>query len=185
MKLISTQFLLLAIFIVISVSLAAFAPFIEKKLAFKTNELPASTLSNSNSSSDSKLSAQSIKIADAKFNIELANTYDSRTRGLSGRKSLADNTGLLFVFDSSARYGFWMKDMKFPIDIIWIDDAGKVVFIEKNVKPSTFPKVFYPSAPASFVLEINAGLADTHNIKIDSKTCEENFIASANLVACV
>ena len=187
MKLISTQFLLLALFIVISVSLAAFAPFIEKKIAFKNSDLPASVLNNETSSPDSDIDSvpQTIKIGETTFKVEIANTYDARARGLSGRKSLATDTGLLFLFDTPARYGFWMKDMSFPIDIIWIGDNGKVVFIEKDVKPSTYPKVFYSSGPANFVLELNAGAADNHSIKIGAKICQENFLTTTKALACV
>ena len=89
--------------------------------------------------------------------MEIANTDAERTQGLSGRASLPAGTGLLFVFESPGKYGFWMKDMNFPIDIVWLGDGMLPVGIEKNVSPDSYPQVFYPPVPVRYVLEVNAG----------------------------
>ncbi|OHA92045.1 MAG: hypothetical protein A3J09_00920 [Candidatus Zambryskibacteria bacterium RIFCSPLOWO2_02_FULL_51_21] len=89
--------------------------------------------------------------------LEIANTDAERTQGLSGRASLPAGTGLLFVFESPGKYGFWMKDMNFPIDIVWLGDGMLPVGIEKNVSPDSYPQVFYPPVPVRYVLEVNAG----------------------------
>src|SRR3989338_8221873 len=73
---------------------------------------------------------------------------------------------MLFIFDKPDNYGFWMKDMRFPIDIIWLDQNFKVVHVEKSVATSTYPKVFYPSGPATYVLEVNSGISDSINLQI-------------------
>ena len=93
-------------------------------------------------------------------------TVPEQKRGLSGRESMPTNEGLLFVFPRSDFYGFWMKEMKFPIDIIWIDENSKVVSIARDLKPSSFPEIFKPSEKSVYVLEVNAGFAAEHNIKI-------------------
>lgn len=85
-------------------------------------------------------------------------------KGLSGKKSLEENQGMLFVFEKPDRYGFWMKEMNFPIDIIWIDKNYKIIEITKNIKPDSYPKIFRPKKPAKFVLETNIGLADKNKI---------------------
>lgn len=98
--------------------------------------------------------------------LELATSSEARERGLSGRDSLAPDTGLLFIFPELALYGFWMKEMNFNIDIIWLNEAGEVVEITKEALPESYPKAFYPPEPVKYVLEVNAGYADENNIEI-------------------
>lgn len=99
-----------------------------------------------------------IKVGSRTFIAEVADTEAKRTLGLSGRKSLPTNQGMLFVFDEPSQPGFWMKDMNFPIDIIWFDKNRKIVGIEKNLQPNSYPQVFYPPQEVSSALEINAGI---------------------------
>jgi uncharacterized membrane protein (UPF0127 family) len=100
--------------------------------------------------------------------IETADEEAERVQGLSGRDSLCSKCGLLFVYDQPTFIRIWMKDMKFSIDIIWIDAGGKVIKIEKNVSPKTYPKVFSSDKKANFVLETRAGFADDHGVKVGS-----------------
>jgi len=88
--------------------------------------------------------------------VEIAGTSAERVRGLSGRRDLAPGSGLLFVFPASATYGFWMKEMRFPIDIVWIGEDLRIVHIAPDVAPETYPKVFTPPLPARYVLEMPA-----------------------------
>ncbi len=102
-----------------------------------------------------------LKIGEAELEVEVADTDADRTLGLSGRNELPRDRGMLFVFPTSGNHGIWMKDMNFPIDIIWLDEEKKVVHIEREVRPETFPYVFYPTVPAKYVLEVaNAGSFD-------------------------
>ncbi len=78
--------------------------------------------------------------------------------GLSGRDGIGYADGLLFVFPEEDIHGIWMKDMRFSIDIIWIDRSGRVIFIKEDVSPETFPEVFRPYDPALFVLEVESGM---------------------------
>ena len=101
--------------------------------------------------------------------VEVMDTPDLRAKGLSGRERLNGNTGMLFIFEAPGDYGFWMKEMNFPIDIIWISD-GKVVGFEKNVEPepgvSTLNLRTYSSPqPVEVVLEVAAGTVDRLEIK--------------------
>ena len=105
-----------------------------------------------------------IKINDREITAEVADTAETRSKGLSGRGSLQEGTGMLFIFDSPAQYGFWMKDMNFAIDIVWIDDNLRIVDIEKKVTPETFPQVFYPDQPVKYVLELPTGAVDKYQI---------------------
>lgn len=101
---------------------------------------------------------------DATLQIEYALTDEARQRGLGGRESIPENYGMLFVFPRSDRYGFWMKDTLVPLDMFWLDEGGKVVFMAQNVPPSSFPQVFYPMTPALYVLETAAGFGAAHAV---------------------
>lgn len=87
---------------------------------------------------------------------EVVSTNLAREEGLSGRNSLSKNRGLLFVFPSPGTFSFWMKDMNFPIDIIWINEKGIVVDIMENAKPEDYPDSYANKAPALYVLEVPA-----------------------------
>lgn len=93
------------------------------------------------------------------FVFEVRDTPAGREQGLSGRESVPPGYGMLFVFERPDRYGFWMKDMRVPIDIVWLSDTGVVLGIEEAARPESFPTVFYPPAPVRFVLETRAGEA--------------------------
>ena len=110
-----------------------------------------------------------IKTPNGEIRTEVADTKSSRELGLSGRQKMEDNEGLLFIFDTPGRYGFWMKDMLFSLDIIWINKDGVVVEIERNVKPESYPKAFINASPATYVLEINEGEAEKKGLFIGSK----------------
>lgn len=107
-----------------------------------------------------------IKINDIEIEVELANKPDKKTRGLSNRNRLDKNKGILFIYEKPGFYHFWMKDMLFPIDIIWIDENAKIIDIKKDIQPETFPEKFTSSKPAQYILEVNAGFFDKNNIKI-------------------
>lgn len=109
---------------------------------------------------------KTLKIDEATLNIEVADTNIKRELGLSGKKGLAENEGLLFVFDIEGYYGFWMKDMNFAIDIAWLNKNKQIIYIESNVSPATYPQVFKPSALALYVLETSANFFENHQIKI-------------------
>lgn len=101
---------------------------------------------------------------DATLHIELVTTDETRQRGLGGRTSIQSDYGMLFVFPKSDRYGFWMKDTLVPLDMFWLDEGGRVVYMAQNVATSSYPAVFYPTVPALYVLETAAGFAEVHGI---------------------
>ena len=105
-------------------------------------------------------------INGARIEVEIADSLSEKARGLSGMEGLGQNEGMFFVFDEPGYYSFWMKDMKFPIDIIWIANDKKIIDITKNASPGSYPSVFKPASSARYVLELNAGFADKHEIKI-------------------
>ncbi|MHB8914174.1 MAG: DUF192 domain-containing protein, partial [Minisyncoccota bacterium] len=96
--------------------------------------------------------------------IEFATTSAEREKGLGGRASIREDYGMLFVFPKDDLYGFWMKDTLVPLDMFWLDSKGQVISIAQDVATSSFPSVFYPAAPARYVLETSAGFARNHDI---------------------
>lgn len=108
-----------------------------------------------------------VKIGEQIFVVEIADTPAKRTQGLSGREGLREGEGMLFVFDKPATYDFWMKGMKFPIDIIWIR-SDKIIGFEENISPdnSASPKIYSPTELVDKVLEVNAGTVSKLGIQI-------------------
>lgn len=96
----------------------------------------------------------------------VVNNNETQVAGLSGLEELPADKAMLFVFNEPGKYGIWMKDMKFHIDIMWLDEQKKIVSIQHNVSPSTYPKVFYPTAESSYVLEANALFAKENNLSV-------------------
>lgn len=101
-----------------------------------------------------------------KISLIIADTEEKREKGLGNRDSLPKNKGMLFVFDKIDIYGFWMKNMRFAIDIVWLDENKKIVHIEKNVLPDTFPNTFIPTQKSLYVIETNAGFVVDNDLEV-------------------
>lgn len=109
-----------------------------------------------------------VEINGETIQVEIADTDRLRTQGLSGRESMSEDRGMLFTFPNPGTYGFWMKDMKFPLDFLWIMD-NKIVQINENIPPpkeGERPQTVVPESPIDKVLEVNAGFAGRHYIKV-------------------
>lgn len=115
-------------------------------------------------------------IGEHTFLVSVARTPEELQKGLSGRNSLPTDQGMLFVFEKANNYAFWMKDMKFPLDIIFINN-DRIVSITKNADPAkegtNNPPVYTPPQPANRVLEINGGLSDEYGFKVGDQVLFE------------
>ena len=103
--------------------------------------------------------------------VYLAVTNDQQIKGLSVKDHLKENEGMLFVYQQPSRQGFWMKDMKFPIDIIWLDNNGTVVYIKNSLQPCIMTFAFLcptytPDKDSLYVLETGSGFSKKYGIKI-------------------
>lgn len=111
------------------------------------------------------------QINNQTFKVEVAKTDKERQMGLSGKNNLSKDQGMLFVFDNPDYYSFWMKEMKFPIDIIYLN-GDKVVTVIESAQPPTSSNenltIYQPEEKADRVLEVNAGTAQKHKITIGS-----------------
>lgn len=100
--------------------------------------------------------------------VDIAATSADQERGLSFRDSMAPDHGMLFVFQQEGMWGFWMKDMRFSLDIIWFDSQRRAVFIEQSLPPCTPQNcpIFTPPVNALYVLEVNAGFVQAHTVSL-------------------
>jgi uncharacterized protein len=101
-----------------------------------------------------------------RVDVEVARSDEERERGLMFRDTLAEQEGMLFPFDVPHRYGFWMKDVRIALDIIWLDAAGRIVCMEANAQPCAGEScpMYWPERKASFVLEVAGGFAERHGV---------------------
>jgi len=101
------------------------------------------------------------------FALEIADTPESRKQGLMNRDSLDSGHGMLFIFEGESRYSIWMKNMKFSIDILWLDKDLKIIHMVENVPPciTSSCESVYPAAPARYVLELPAATASSQKLK--------------------
>ncbi len=108
------------------------------------------------------------KAEKLEVNVELADTDSKRSKGLMGRESLGQNSGMLFIFDQTSISGFWMKNVKIDLDMIFADENGAIVYIEHSAKPCTEdPCTVYNSNRAyNYVLEVNGGWATENSVAV-------------------
>lgn len=109
-----------------------------------------------------------MRVGETIIQVDLADTIGKQRQGLSGRLSLPKDQGMYFPMGQAALHGFWMRDMKFPLDIIWIR-SGIIVDISENVPyplQGQTPVTVQPKEQADAVLEVNAGFTQRHGVKI-------------------
>lgn len=119
-----------------------------------------------------------VKIDNFNITALVATTPDQQSKGLAIKDTMKENEGMLFVFDTPKKYSFWMKDMKFPIDIIWIDSNKKIVHIERSLEPCLFLlpcQSYTPIRDSLYVLEVVSNFTNKHNIKIGDQVLFDNF----------
>lgn len=97
------------------------------------------------------------KIGEFEYRLEVVDTESAREKGLSERGDLGLSEGMLFVFPKDDDWAIWMLQMRFPIDIIWLDSGKKVVGIKQNATPGSYPEAFRADAQNRYVIELNSG----------------------------
>lgn len=108
-----------------------------------------------------------VQLGSGLYQLSLANDEATRQQGLSGVKSLPVNGGLLMDFKTDDRWGIWMKDMRIPLDIIWLNKTKRVVYIKENVSPDLgTSEVMQPKELSRYVIELPAGSAKEAGIKL-------------------
>ncbi len=113
-------------------------------------------------------SAGSVCIKGKCFSVEIADTQAGRETGLMNRQHMDPGSGMLFVFENEDVYSFWMKDTLIPLDMVWMDKGGRIVYIERDVQPCEADPcpVYTPPSAALYVLEVNAGISDDYGFAV-------------------
>jgi len=115
-----------------------------------------------------------IKVDDVPLQVQIADTEPRRIRGLMFQDQLPYDQGMIFVFEQSGLHSLWMLNMQFSLDMIWFDQDGKIVHIEKDVPPCktaleiTTCQSIIPDGESTYVLEVTSGFVDKNNITKDS-----------------
>lgn len=148
-------------------------------LSFILYPIPAASNSNPRlqnfapSHNSSELKTGTLSINDKKINIDIAFSDNDQYRGLSDRESLCGDCGMLFHFSDYNQRAFVMRNMKFPLDIIFIND-NKIINIASNLAPEgdNPASIYYSEGKANDVLELNGGYCEKNNIKVGDKISE-------------
>lgn len=112
-------------------------------------------------------SETNVSVGKGVYSVRVASSQSSREKGLSGTSKLESDRGMLFVFAQSAPWGIWMKDMKYPIDIVWLDQGKHVVYVVEQAEPASYPsETFHPDSEARYVLELPSGTAKEDGIRV-------------------
>lgn len=116
---------------------------------------------------------QLAQIGDVEVTLEIADTPAKRAKGLMNRKSLDENSGMIFNFPTNGKHIFWMADTLISLDIVWLDENFKVVHIERNLPPCTesgnlqsLCKIYGPNDPARYVIELNGGWSEKNQLEV-------------------
>ena len=130
----------------------------------------ASSPDKSQDQSDASLQFNDRKIISAqigskRYNLFVSDTEAQRSQGLSNIETMLPNEGMIFIFDSPAKYGFWMKDMQFSLDLLYLY-GNNIVAVREDLSPKTYPQTFAPSYTASKVIELNAGEVMKNGVNI-------------------
>lgn len=128
---------------------------------------------NNNLENNKKIEKNNFNISEVCFenkclDVEIADTAQERETGLMNRKYLDPNSGMLFVFEKEGIYNSWMKNTLIPLDMIWINENNKIIFIKENAEPCKTEKceTFGPNEKAKYMLEINGGLSEKMRLEI-------------------
>jgi len=109
-----------------------------------------------------------------RLNVEIVEELDELTQGLMGRTELSEDGGMLFIYPSETRLFFWMKNMRMPLDMIFLDKEKVIIYIAKDVQicnqdlTPTCPS-YGPKEKGQYVLEVEAGFTETKNIRVGDK----------------
>ncbi len=128
------------------------------------NQVATTTATTTSALDDSAYDTTDIVAPNGTIHAFIADTDQKMELGLSNRDSIAADGGMIFEFDTAGSYEFWMKDMRFPLDIVWIDVNKNVLGVVANLSPDSYPNTVLPPSDIGYVLELPAGAAATLGI---------------------
>lgn len=107
-----------------------------------------------------------LRLGGQEYQVAVMRTDEELQRGLSGTDTLATNQAMIFVFARDAKWPIWMKDMNYPIDIVWLDNDRRVVHTVSGAQPSSYPGTeFVPAVASRYVIELSNGTVERLGIK--------------------
>lgn len=113
---------------------------------------------------------ETITIGDTAYYADIARTVAELEHGLSNSQQIAADQAMLFIFPTMSKWGIWMKDMNYSIDILWLDDAKKVQHIVTDAQPVSYPEIsFYPPTEVRYVIELKSGTVKDKRITIGTQ----------------
>jgi uncharacterized membrane protein (UPF0127 family) len=115
-----------------------------------------------------KMKSVNILVNKIPMRVFVAEKQREQRIGLSSFSSIKENEAMLFIFKKNKNHVFWMKDMNFPIDIVWLDSNKKIIFIKEHALPSDYPDVYDPRMPSRYVFEFHDGFVRKNNLEIGS-----------------
>ncbi len=111
-----------------------------------------------------------IQLGEHLFNLEIAQTFEEKSKGLMFRESLPENQGMIFIYNDEKERSFWMKNTLIPLDIIFLNSKETIVEKKENIPPcKTEDCKTYQSKPAKYVIEINSGLTEKLGLNVGDK----------------
>lgn len=135
-----------------------------------TNNVSYENMSTHSNPNLNKIPTKKLTLKNITVDLIVVQNPDESIWGLSDFPSLPSNTGMLFMFPEPGFYSFWMKDMNFSLDMIWLDRDNRVVTIHENISPDTYlqnhPQTFQPTKPASAVIEVPGGFVQKNNLSV-------------------
>jgi uncharacterized membrane protein (UPF0127 family) len=143
-----------------------------------TFSLALDKLVSGDSSIDNVNATSLVQVNNMTLGVILATEPSEQSKGLAIKDSMNEKEGMLFIFKNPQKHSFWMKDMKFPIDIIWADPTGKIVHIEKNLQPCVFllPCTSYsPKSDSLYVLEVVSNFTNKYDVKIGDQILSDSI----------
>jgi len=170
----SDRFSKLSTFVVIVVSLGVLVWIAETAAPNVRSPFDQTTAGNMEASSSAVVNqpsylTESLAVTDIKapkgvIHAMVASTSDQKELGLSNSPSLPADSGMIFPFQYPGDYGFWMPDMNYSLDMVWISSDKKVAGITYDVPADSYPEVFYPPLPISYVMELSVGEAERFGV---------------------
>ncbi len=114
-----------------------------------------------------------IRLGDGVFSARIVATDAAQRKGLGGVAELPEQQAMLFVYETDQVNDIWMKDMKIPIDVVWLDSTKKVVYIETSMQPDSYPKTYGPAVRTRYIIEFAEGTVAKKGIKLGAKAAFE------------
>ena len=159
------NYAVIALFIIISFFVVSYFILEKNNIQSGTSE------SQDPNNSQNVLKTKEIEIKGSNFTLEIADTSMLRATGLMNRSSMDENKGMLFDFEQSSYHGFCMKNTLSPLDLIWINTKGEVIYIKENAQPCStligaVCSSMVPTKISKYVVELNAGQVAALGLKI-------------------